>query len=35
MPPSPEGTLNGLFNEYAAANAVSPTVEENMKFYDV
>jgi len=31
---SPEGTLNGLFNEYAVANAVNPTVEENMKFYD-
>jgi len=31
---SPEGTLNGLFNEYAVANAVSPTVEQNMKFYD-
>jgi arylsulfatase len=31
---SPEGTLNGLFNEFAVANAVSPTVEENMKFYD-
>jgi arylsulfatase len=33
--PSPEGTLNGLFNEYAVANAVNPTVEENMRFYDV
>jgi len=32
--PSPEGTLNGLFNEFAVANAVSPTVEQNMKFYD-
>jgi len=32
--PSPEGTLNGLFNEYAVANGVSPTVEQNMKFYD-
>jgi len=31
---SPEGTLNGLFNEYAVANAVNPTVEQNMKFYD-
>jgi arylsulfatase A-like enzyme len=31
---SPEGTLNGLFNEFAIANAVSPTVEQNMKFYD-
>jgi arylsulfatase A-like enzyme len=32
---SPEGTLNGLFNEFAVANAVNPTVEQNMKFYDV
>jgi arylsulfatase len=32
---SPEGTLHGLFNEFAIANAVSPTVEQNMKFYDV
>jgi arylsulfatase len=31
---SPEGTLNGLFNEFAVANAVNPTVEQNMKFYD-
>ncbi|MFZ1320287.1 MAG: arylsulfatase [Ignavibacteria bacterium] len=31
---SPEGTLNGLFNEYAVANAVHPTVEQNMEFYD-
>ena len=31
---SPEGTLHGLFNEFAVANAVSPTVEQNMKFYD-
>jgi arylsulfatase len=31
---SPEGGLHGLFNEFAAANAVSPTVEMNMKFYD-
>jgi len=31
---SPEGTLNGLFNEYAVANGVNPTVEQNMKFYD-
>lgn len=31
---SPEGTLNGLFNEYAVANAVNPTVEQNMRFYD-
>ncbi len=32
---SPEGTLNGLFNEFAVANAVNPTVEQNMRFYDV
>jgi arylsulfatase A-like enzyme len=32
---SPEGTLHGLFNEFAVANAVNPTVEQNMKFYDV
>jgi arylsulfatase len=31
---SPEGTLHGLYNEFAVANAVSPTVEMNMKFYD-
>jgi arylsulfatase A-like enzyme len=31
---SPEGTLHGLFNEFAVANAVNPTVEMNMKFYD-
>ncbi len=31
---SPEGTLNGLYNEFAVANGVSPTVEMNMKFYD-
>jgi arylsulfatase len=31
---SPEGTLHGLFNEFAVANAVNPTVEQNMKFYD-
>jgi arylsulfatase A-like enzyme len=31
---SPEGTLHGLFNEFAVANAVHPTVELNMKFYD-
>jgi arylsulfatase len=31
---SPEGTLHGLFNEFAVANAVHPTVEQNMKFYD-
>ncbi|MCC6719477.1 MAG: arylsulfatase [Acetobacteraceae bacterium] len=31
---SPEGTVNGLFNEYAIANGVSPSVEQNMRFYD-
>lgn len=31
---SPEGTLHGLFNEFAIANGVHPTVEQNMKFYD-
>jgi arylsulfatase len=32
---SPEGTLHGLFNEFAVANGVNPTVEQNMRFYDV
>jgi arylsulfatase len=32
---SPEGTLNGLYSEFAILNGVHPTVEENMKFYDV
>jgi len=32
---SPEGTLNGLYSEIAVANGLHPTVEENMKFYDV
>jgi arylsulfatase len=32
---SPEGTLNGLYSEFAVANGLHPTVEENMKFYDV
>ena len=31
---SPEGTLNGLYSEYAFINGVAPTVAENMKFYD-
>jgi arylsulfatase A-like enzyme len=31
---SPEGTLNGLYSEYAVLNGVHPTVAENMKFYD-
>lgn len=32
---SPEGTLNGLYSEFAVANGISPTVEMNMKFYDL
>ncbi|MEW4531498.1 arylsulfatase [Maioricimonas sp. JC845] len=32
---SPEGTLHGLYSEFAVVNAVHPTVEQNMKFYDV
>jgi arylsulfatase len=32
---SPEGTLNGLYSEFAILNGVHPTVAENMKFYDV
>jgi len=32
---SPEGTLHGLYSEYLIANGIHPTVEENMKFYDV
>ena len=32
---SPEGTLNGLYSEYAILNGIHPTVAENMKFYDV
>ena len=32
---SPEGTLNGLYSEYAVVNGMHPTVAENMKFYDV
>jgi arylsulfatase len=31
---SPEGTLHGLYSEFAIANGIHPTVEENMKFYD-
>lgn len=31
---SPEGTVNGLYSEFAVANGVNPTVAENMKFYD-
>ncbi len=32
---SPEGTLNGVYSEYADLNGVHPSVEMNMKFYDV
>jgi arylsulfatase A-like enzyme len=32
---SPEGTLHGLYSEFAVLNGVHPTVAENMKFYDV
>jgi arylsulfatase len=32
---SPEGTLNGLYSEFAVLNGLHPTVAENMKFYDV
>jgi len=31
---SPEGKPNGVYSEFATANAVTPTVEMNMKFYD-
>ena len=31
---SPEGTLHGLYSEFAILNGIHPTVEENMKFYD-
>jgi arylsulfatase A-like enzyme len=31
---SPEGTLNGVYSEYADLNGVDPSVEMNMKFYD-
>jgi arylsulfatase A-like enzyme len=31
---SPEGTLNGLYSEFAVLNGIHPTVAENMKFYD-
>ncbi|MEO8507605.1 MAG: arylsulfatase [Betaproteobacteria bacterium] len=31
---SPEGTVNGLYSEFAVANGVHPTVDMNMKFYD-
>jgi arylsulfatase len=32
---SPEGTLHGLYSEFAVLNGIHPTVEENMNFYDV
>jgi arylsulfatase len=32
---SPEGSLHGLYSEFAFLNGVHPTVEENMKFYEV
>ena len=32
---SPEGTLHGLYNHFAVANGIHPTLEENMQFYDV
>jgi arylsulfatase len=32
---SPEGTLHGLYSEFAVANGVHPSVAENMKFYDL
>ena len=31
---SPEGTLDGLYSEFAILNGIHPTVAENMKFYD-
>lgn len=31
---SPEGTTNGTYSEFAPAFGISPTVEQNMKFYD-
>ena len=31
---SPEGTLHGLYSEFAILNGIHPTVAENMKFYD-
>jgi arylsulfatase A-like enzyme len=32
---SPEGTVNGLYSEYAVIDGVHPTIAQNMKFYDV
>jgi arylsulfatase A-like enzyme len=31
---SPEGTLHGLYSEFAILNGIHPTVADNMKFYD-
>jgi hypothetical protein len=31
---SPEGTVIGLYNEFAVVDGVRPTVAENMRFYD-
>ena len=31
---SPEGTLHGLYSEFAVLNGLHPTVADNMKFYD-
>ncbi|HMR54911.1 MAG TPA: arylsulfatase [Amaricoccus sp.] len=31
---SPEGTLHGLYSEFAVLNGVHPTVEQNLHFYD-
>jgi arylsulfatase A-like enzyme len=31
---SPEGTLNGVYSEYADLNGVQPSVDMNLKFYD-
>src|SRR5262249_33304679 len=32
---SPEGQTNGLYNEVVLVNGLTPTVAENMRFYDV
>lgn len=32
---SPEGTLHGLYSEFLVVNGIQPTVEQNMKYYDV
>ena len=31
---SPEGSLNGLYSEFAILNGTPPSVEQNMNFYD-